>query len=176
MVLNALSLNQTLEFDLGVKKLTLLFSYGVLLHRGREQRATGRSSRVPEVHLGLAVIAALGTVWESRMGYNVFYDVSGNLLPSVFDVGESEAGLFDTAGRALTRGPGEHPLEIVAMFCMALPIALMGMLDSRKRRTTVLFGVATAILLAAALSTTARRRCSRRCRSRSSSPTTGASS
>jgi hypothetical protein len=153
VVLNALSLNQTLEFDLGVKKLSLLFSYGVFFV---VVASSVRPAEVPaflKFTLGLAVIAALGTVWEARMGYNVFYDVSGKLLPSVFDVGESEAGLFDTAGRALTRGPGEHPLEIVAMLSMALPIALMGMLDSRKRRTTVLFGVATAILLAAALST-----------------------
>jgi hypothetical protein len=88
------------------------------------------------------------------MGYNVFYDVSDKLLPPFFTVnGASEAGLIDGQGRALTRGPGEHPLEIVAMLTMALPLTLVGMLDSRGRRNTILFGLATAVLMAAALST-----------------------
>ena len=39
------------------------------------------------------------------------------------------------------------------MLWMALPIALMGMLDSTQRRTTMLYGVAWAMMLAAALST-----------------------
>src|SRR3954453_19468044 len=103
--------------------------------------------------LGLALIAAVGTVWEHRMGYNVFYDLSDKLLPSFFTTGTSEAGLVDTAGRSLTRGPGEHPLEGGGMLSMALPVALMGLLDSPSRKRTILYGVATAILLAAALST-----------------------
>lgn len=153
LVFNAMSLNQTLEFDLGFKKLSLLFSYGVLFVVIASSIRPGEVPAFLRYTLVLALIAAVGTVYEHRMGYNVFYDLSDKLLPSVFNVGVSEAGLVDTAGRSLTRGPGEHPLEVVAMLTMALPIALMGLLDSPSRRRTILYGVATAILLAAALST-----------------------
>ena len=153
LVLGASSLNQTLEFDLGVKKLSLLLSYGVLFV---VVASSVRPDEVPaflKLTLALAVVAALGTVWESRMGYNAFYDLSDRLLPPFFDVGEAEAGLVDTGGRALTRGPGEHPLEIVAVLSMALPLALTGLIDSPKRRDTMLYGLATCLMLAAALST-----------------------
>ncbi len=153
VVFNALSLNQTLEFDLGIKKLLLLISYGVFFV---VVASVVRPAELPaflKLTLALALLAALGTVWEHRMGYNAFYDLSDKLLPPIFEVGESEAGLVDNGGRSLTRGPGEHPLEIVAMLSMALPLTLMGMIDAPRRRTTILFAVATALLLAAALST-----------------------
>lgn len=153
LVLNSHALNQTLEFDLGVKKLSLLIAYGVLFV---VVASTVRPAEIPaflKYTLALALAAALGTIWEHRMGYNAFYGLSDNLLPPLFEVGVAEAGMFDGAGRSLTRGPGEHPLEIVAMMSMALPIALMGMLNSTRRRTTLLFGLALCVMLAAALST-----------------------
>jgi hypothetical protein len=153
VVFGARSLNQTLEFDLGVKKLSLLVSYGVLFVIVASSIRGTEIAAFLKYTLGLALLAALGTVWEHRMGYNVFYDLSDKALPSFFEVGQAEAGLFDNAGRALTRGPGEHPLEIVAMLTMALPIALVGMLDATRRRTALIYGVATCVLLAAALST-----------------------
>ena len=76
VVLNAYALNQTLEFDLASKKLTLLISYALLFV------IVASSVRRTEVHaflkftLGLAVICALGTIWEYRFHYNVFYELS----------------------------------------------------------------------------------------------------
>jgi hypothetical protein len=153
VVFNALELNQALEFDLGIKKLSLLISYGVFF---LIVASSVRPAEVPaflKLMLALALLAALGTVWEHRMGYNAFYDLSDKLLPPIFEVGASEAGLVDVGGRSLTRGPGEHPLEIVAMLSMALPLTLMGIIDSARRRTMLLYAIATALLLAAALST-----------------------
>lgn len=153
VVLNALELNQALELDLGIKKLSLLISYGAFFV---VVSSSVRPAEVPaflKLILALALLAALGTVWEHRMGYNAFYDLSDKLLPPIFEVGASEAGLVDTGGRSLTRGPGEHPLEIVAMLSMALPLTLMGIVDATRRRTMLLYAVATALLLAAALST-----------------------
>jgi hypothetical protein len=153
LVLDSHSLNQTLEFDQGVKKLSLLISYGVLFVVVASTIRLGEIPAFLKYTLGLAIAAALGTIWEHRMGYNVFYSMSDQVLPPIFKVGAAEAGMFDGAGRSLTRGPGEHPLEIVAMLSMALPIALMGMLSATRPRTRLLFALATCVLLAAALST-----------------------
>ena len=153
VVLGARYLNDVLEFDLATKKITLLVLYAVVFII---VSSTVRRREVPaffKYTLLLAVVTALGTVWEYRFGYNVFYDVSDQLLPGIFSVGTAEAGFVDTAGRSLTRGPGEHPLEAVAMMSMALPIALVGILGAEDTRRRLLYALAAAILIAAAIST-----------------------
>lgn len=153
VVLDAHYLNQTLEFDLAVKKLTLLFSYGLLFVI---VASSVRRSEVPafvKFTLGLAVICALGTIWEYRFHYNVFYDLSRKLLPGLFTVGVPATGDVDEIGRVITMGPTEHPLELVAMVSMALPLALVGIVHSKERRARILYGLAACIVLAAAIST-----------------------
>jgi hypothetical protein len=153
VVFDAHYLNQTLEFDTAVKKLTLLVSYLVLFVVIASAIRRGEVRAFLNYTLVLAVLCALGTIWEYRFGYNAFYDLTDKLLPALFQVGEAEAGLVDDQGRVLTRGPGEHPLEAVAMLSMALPIAIVGLLGSSRRRATVLYALAACVLLAAAIST-----------------------
>lgn len=153
VVLSALYLNQTLELGLTTKKLTLLFLYLLLFVM---IASTVRRAEVPAFFaftLALASLCALGTVWEYRFEYNVFYDWAGKLLPPIFTVEPAEAGLVDSAGRYLTRGPGEHPLEAVAMMTMALPIAFAGLLGTADRRRKVVYALAACVLIAAAVST-----------------------
>jgi hypothetical protein len=153
VVLNAHSLNQTLEFDLASKKLTLLISYVLLFVL---VASSVRRSEVPaffKYTLGLAVVCALGTIWEYRFHYNVFYELPRTILPGIFQVGAAESNGVDDIGRRLTRGPAEHPLETVAMLSMALPIALVWMMQAKERRDRILYGLAACILLAAAIST-----------------------
>ncbi|MDP8910133.1 MAG: hypothetical protein M3N47_13695 [Chloroflexota bacterium] len=153
VVLGARYLNHVLEFDLATKKITLLVLYLVVFVL---VSSTVRRREVPaffKYTLLLAVLTALGTVWEYRFQYNVFYDLADQLLPGIFSVGEAEAGFVDRAGRSLTRGPGEHPLEAVAMMSMALPIALVGILGAQDTRRRLLYALAAAIVIAAAIST-----------------------
>ncbi|MDA0166592.1 O-antigen ligase family protein [Solirubrobacter ginsenosidimutans] len=153
VLLNARALNQSLEFDLSSKKILLLVFYGCLFMM---VASIVRKQEVPaflKYTLGLAVICALGTIWEYRFHYNVFYDLSDKLLPGIFQVGSAESTGVDDLGRRLTRGPGEHPLETVAMLSMAIPIALVGMLGSQTRRQRLLYGLAACIMLAAGIST-----------------------
>jgi hypothetical protein len=153
VVLNAEALNHALEFDLASKKLTLLISYAVLFVL---VASSVRRSEVPaffKYSLLLAVVCALGTIWEYRFHYNVFYEGSRALLPGIFEVGAAESAGVDSLGRRLTRGPAEHPLETVAMLTMALPIALVWMMHAKERRDRILYGLAACILLAAAIST-----------------------
>ena len=153
VVLDAGYINHTLDFDLASKKLVLLLSYLLLfvivasVVRRSEVRAFMTYSLV------LAVICAVGMLYEYRFKYNVFYSLSDSLLPGGFTIQQPETGLVDTAGRAMTRGSADHPLEAVAMLTMALPIALVGLMQSKTRRNRILYGLAACVLVAATVST-----------------------
>ncbi len=150
---NAHALNHSLEFELAVKKVTLLLSYVMFFVI---VASSVRRSEVPaflRYMLWLAVICAIGIIWEYRFEYNPFYDIANKLLGTVFEVSPPTGGDIDDIGRHLTRGPADHPLEAVGMMTMALPVALVGILGSRERRKQILFSLAACILLAAAMST-----------------------
>ena len=151
-VINAHYLNQTLELATAVKRLSQLIAFVTFfvliasIVRRSEVRAFLRYTLV------LAVIAAIGTLIEYRFQYNVFYDVAHRLLPG-FQVALANSSGVDDIGRRLVRGPADLPLEAVGMFTLALPIALVGITDSKRWRTRILYGLAAALLIAASIST-----------------------
>ncbi|MGZ4181599.1 MAG: O-antigen ligase family protein [Solirubrobacteraceae bacterium] len=151
-VVNAHYLDQTLQIDRGVKQLMLLGAYVIFFVMSA---SVLRPSEVPaflRYALILAVIAGLGTLVEYRFHYNVFYDLAHRLLPG-FQVGAGQSSGVDDLGRRLVEGPAEVPLEAVGMFTLALPIALIGVIDAKRWRPRIIYGLATAILMAAAVST-----------------------
>ena len=153
LVFDAPALNQALEFDRGVKQLTLIVSYLTLfvILASVVRRSEVRPFLI--YTLVLASLCAIGMIWEYRFHYNLFYDWSGKLLPGIFQVGSAESTGVDEIGRRLVRGPGEVPLEAVAMLSMALPIALVGLLREERTRNRLLYGLAACLILAAAIST-----------------------
>ena len=81
VVLDAGYLSQTLELDLSFKKLPLLVSFVSLFVIAASAL---RRSEVPaflNYTLILAVICALGVIFEYRFKQNPFYDWSNKLLP-----------------------------------------------------------------------------------------------
>jgi hypothetical protein len=153
VVLDAHYLNQTLEFELPVKKITLLLSMALFF---LIVASSVRRTEVPaffKYTLVLSVLCAIGTIWEYRFHYNVFYDLPHRLLPGFFSVGTVNSLERDEIGRLMIRGPAEHPLETVGMLSMAFPIALVGIVHGTERRQRILYGLAACILLAAAIST-----------------------
>jgi O-antigen ligase len=153
VVFEARSLNRALELEGSVKQLPLLISYVSLF------LIAATAIRPTEVRpflsytLLLAVICALGVIWEYRMEQNLFFEWSDKLLPSVFELPEFDATVIDNIGRRLVRGPAALPLEAVAMLAMALPIALVWLMQSRRWRDRILYGLAVCLLLAATLAT-----------------------
>jgi hypothetical protein len=156
VVLDASYLNQTLELDLSIKKLTLLVSYVLLFIVVASVLRLGEVGAFLKYTLVLAVLCAIGTIVEYRFHYNVFYDVSNKLLPGFFHVGlpgSAGGSGVDNSGRHIVTGPAELGLEVVAMLTMALPIALVGMLQAVRWRGRILYGLAACLLIAAAIST-----------------------
>lgn len=153
LVLEARNLNQTLEFDTSIKKLTLLASYASLFV------VVASVVRRTEVHafltytLVLAVTCALGMIIEFRFAYNAFYALADGLLPGIFQIGAVDPTAIDEIGRRAVQGPGQVPLEAVAMLALALPIAVVRLLGSERTRARVRYALAAAVLLAAMVAT-----------------------
>jgi hypothetical protein len=154
VVSDARYINQSLELQLAIKKLPLIVSYVSLFV------IAASAVRRREVHafmtytLVLAVIVALGMIFEYRMKQNLFWDYSDKLLPGFFGVdGDLPGGAVDHLGRRVVRGPAEVPLEAVAMLTMALPIALVRILHTHRWRDRILYGLAVCALIAATFAT-----------------------
>jgi hypothetical protein len=153
VIANAPALNQTLEFDMALKKIPLLVAYlSLFLLTASIVRRTEVRAFL-DLTLVFPTICALGLIIEYRFEYNVFYTWSDKLLPGVFQVGAVDPSAIDGIGRRATIGPAEVGLEAVAMLAMALPIALVGVSQATRWRGRLWYGLAACVLLAAAFST-----------------------
>ena len=100
------------------------------------------------------MLCALGTIWEYRFHYNVFYALVGQAAARASSrSGTTESSAVDEIGRRIVIGPGEISLEAAAMLSMGLPIALVGIMSSARWRGRLLYGLAASILMAGAIST-----------------------
>lgn len=152
VVVNAGSLIQGLSFDLTLKKLTLLAAYASVFAVTASVVRRSELRSFLKLNLVLAVICAIGVIWEYRFGFNAFYEVASKVLPSAFDVQTAPSG-FDELGRRSVSGPTDHSLEVVAILSMALPIALVGLMRARNLRAQVPNLLAACILGIAIIST-----------------------
>lgn len=154
VVVQARSLNQSLEFEVAVKKLPLLISYvSVFLIIAASVRPTEvRAFMTLTVWLG--VICGFGVIWEYRFGVNLFTLFSDRLLPGFFELTLDTSGAsLDSAGRRGVTGPAAVGLEAVAMLSFALAIVVVRLLSTREFRTRALYGLAACIILAATFAT-----------------------
>jgi len=153
VVLDARYLNQTLEIDQSLKRLPLLVTYVSLFLVASTAVRRSEVRAFMNYTLVLAVICAVGVVWEYRFKVNPFYNFSDALLPGIFSVGATDAAGIDAIGRRVVRGPAAVPLETVAMLTMALPIGLVFCMHAKEWRDRILYGLAVCLVLAATLAT-----------------------
>ena len=155
VVLDARYLNETLELDLSLKKLPLLLSFVSLFVI---TASAVRREEVPaflSYTLLLAVVCALGMIYEYRSEQNLFWNLSDSVFRGPFTLGGqlAPADAVDSIGRRIVRGPGEAPLEAVAMLTLALPIALVRLIDAGSWRTRIMYALAACLLVAAVFAT-----------------------
>jgi O-antigen ligase/polysaccharide polymerase Wzy-like membrane protein len=154
VVVEARYLNQTGEFDAAFKRLPLLVSYLSVFV------IVASSIRLSEVRaymtltLALAVVCGIGIVWEFRFNQNLFSIWSDRLLPPIFAfVSDGNGSGLDSLGRRWIAGPAGYGVEAVGMLAMALPIAVVRMLNTPERRRRAMYGAAIAVLLAGIFAT-----------------------
>jgi hypothetical protein len=153
VAVNAVYLSTTLEFPEAIKKLTIIVSYVLLfvMIASCVRRTEVRAFMI--FTLVLAVICAVGMLYEYRVRVNLFYQWSDQLLPNVFSVTRIDPTAVDEQGRLQTLGPAQLGLEAASMLALALPIALVGVMHEKTRRARLLYGLAGCLLMAAAIST-----------------------
>ena len=151
LAVNAHRLVSLGELHQGRKQLVVLVSILALFFvvataiRPAELPAFGRLIVV------LATLTALGTIWEYRTGYNVFYDLAAKAFGHVMTVRPRPFSTGDS--RAETVGPTQHGLAVTTMLTIAMPFAILGALAARQRASRALHALAAMLMFAAAVAT-----------------------
>lgn len=155
VVTDAPYLNKTLEFTLSLKKLPLMLAYASLFVIAASAVRRSEVGPFMTLTLALATIVAAAMIFEYKTKQNLFWTWSGKLLPPGFTLDTSTGGIaaVDSIGRPIVRGPAEVPLEAVAMLTMALPIALVRIINAGRPRDRILYGVIICMLMTAMVAT-----------------------
>jgi O-antigen ligase len=152
VLLNADTLRIHGEFGLGVKKLMILISFVTVFVVTASALRPGEARAFIPLIVGLGCLAALGSVWEYRAGFNPFYEWGGKIFPGGLDLPEI-ATEKDATGRIPVLGPTIHPLAVAQLLAMVVPFAIVGALYAATTRRRVLYLVATLIVLAGVFAT-----------------------
>ena len=104
--------------------------------------------------LWLSCATSLGTLIESRNGYNVFYEVASKLLSPIATVQPAPTDIHPVNGaKLMIVGPTEHPLALASLLSMALPFAIVPLLNATRPQERMKYLGAIALIIAATLST-----------------------
>lgn len=151
---NVTWLNRELLFQTSIKQLVLVSSYGIFFLIIASTVRPGEVAAFVKYSLALAVICALGALYELHYHENLFYVWAHSLFPQgIFDSPLPTGPTVDELGRQVTLGPTESPLELATMMCTALPLALVGVMQGGSRRHQVIYLLACALVTAGAFST-----------------------
>ncbi len=144
------------EWEVTQKKLAVLlaliaiFAVVSLTLRVAELRSFGALIAV------LATITALGTIYEQKTGYNVFYETATTVFSPIASVDPAPTEISQdprTPGRPLIVGPTRHGLSVSSILGMTLPFAVVLTAVAKDRRRQILWGLAACIIFAGALVT-----------------------
>lgn len=103
----------------------------------------------------LALITAVGTIYEKKSGTNLFYDTATSVFSPVASVDPpaTEANPEVNQGRPLITGPTRHPLSVTSILGMALPFAVVLAAVASNLWRRLLWGLAACVIVAGALIT-----------------------
>lgn len=152
LLLNAETLRIHGEFGLGVKKLLILISFVTVFVVTASALRPGEARAFIPLIVGLGCLAALGSVWEYRAGFNPFYEWGGKVFPGGLDL-PTIATEKDATGRIPVLGPTIHPLAVAQLLAMVVPFAIVGALYAATPRRRVLYLIGTLIVLAGVFAT-----------------------
>lgn len=97
----------------------------------------------------LACLTALGTIYASRTGTNVFFAWSSTLLGPFATVTPPPVD----AAKVIVSGPTQHGLALASMLTIALPFAVLPLFEARRPSERAKYLVIVALILGADLST-----------------------
>jgi hypothetical protein len=156
LVANAPRVIRLGELDLSQKQLALLVAFGVFAWFAVSAMRPSELPAFSTLTVVLATICAVGVIVERKTGFNAFYEVSRVILNPIATVIPSPTVIhpdptrFD---RPQIVGPTEHGLAVTTMLSIALPFALLGLLDAATRRRRIAYALAVGLLLTGAMAT-----------------------
>jgi O-Antigen ligase len=151
LAVNAQMLTSLGELAPGAKQVALLLSIVAVFFVAATVIRPSELRNFGVLMVVLATIAAIGTIWEYRTDYNVFYDLSAKLFGGFASVEPAPDSHLDF--RQESFGPTQHGLAMVTMLTLALPFAVMGLISARTHGHRVLYGLAVVLIFAGAVCT-----------------------
>jgi hypothetical protein len=104
----------------------------------------------------LALITAMGTIYEKKTGYNVFYETAASVFSPIATVEPSPTDVNPdptTTPRPTITGPTRHALSVTTILGMSLPFAVVLAAITPARRRRLFWGLAACVIIAGALIT-----------------------
>jgi O-antigen ligase len=153
IVLNIDRMVQLNELTFAEKRLFQLLGYVIFFFL---VASTVRMAEIPaytKLILTLTCITALGTLYEAHTGYNVFYLWSAKILKPIASVLPPPTAINLSYGRPTVVGPTAHGLAVTSMLTIALPFAVLPLLQAKTLRKRLGYIIVIGLILAAELST-----------------------
>ena len=97
----------------------------------------------------LACLTAVGVIYSSRSGTNVFFNWSATLLKPIATIAPPPTD----GPKVIISGPTQHGLALASMLTIALPFAVLALLEARRLSERLKYLVVCGLILAADLST-----------------------
>jgi O-antigen ligase len=154
VALNLPTLSALDEADESVKKFALLLSFAAFFLFLVNVLRPAEVPALVALLVGIAVLAAFGTILQYATGTNFFFLVSAKLLPPGTSV--SSYHLLVNNGRPDITGPARHGLAISTMLAMTMPFAVAGATNAGTTAHRRLYGLAALIILIGCLTTLRR--------------------
>jgi hypothetical protein len=149
IVLNIDRIYQENQLSLAEKQLGQLIAYGAFFF------VVVATIRVDEVRaftrlvIALACLTALGVIYSSRTGNNIFFSLAATVLKPVAAVAPPP----EDGPKVIISGPTQHGLALASLLTIALPFAVLPLLEAGRPGQRLKYLVMCGIILAADLST-----------------------
>ena len=153
IVLNIDRIYQQNQLTFVEKALSQLLAYGVFFFIVVATVRAAEMAAFARLILILTCLTALGTLYEAHTGYNVFYLWSAKLLSPIASVAPPPTHIHPLYGRKIIVGPTEHGLALATMLTVALPFAVLPLLETRRTGERLFYLMVIGLILAADLST-----------------------
>jgi hypothetical protein len=140
------------ELQVSVKQVALLASYGLFFCLVSSIVRPAEVPRFISLMVGIAAILSITTILEYRLEINPFYDwISAALGPLM--IVPPDLHTIDYSGRTTVYGSMEHPLELALVLNLAVPFALVSVLEATERSARMKRLALTGLLFAGIFAT-----------------------
>jgi O-antigen ligase len=154
VVLNIDRIYRLNQLSFAEKRLSQLLAYVLFFFIVVATVRTAEMAAFARLILVLTCLTAVGTLYEAHTGFNAFYVWSAKLLSSIASVIPSPTAIHPkNGGRPTIVGPTAHGLALTSMLTIALPFAVLPLLEARRLGKRLVYLVAIGLILAAQLAT-----------------------